>query len=91
MNTNVIGFYLVVINLVAFLMFGVDKSRARKHQWRVAERSLFLVALVGGSLGAICGMFFFRHKTKNWYFRLGLPLILLVQILLLAAVYYGRI
>ena len=91
MNTNVIGFYLVVINLVAFLMFGVDKSRARKHQWRVAERSLFLVALVGGSLGAICGMFFFRHKTKHWYFRLGLPLILLVQILLLAAVYYGRI
>lgn len=71
--------WLVLINLIAFAMFGMDKKRARKRQWRISEKGLFLSALLGGSIGAICGMQVFRHKTKHWYFRIGMPLILLLQ------------
>lgn len=72
--------YLVLINLAAFIAFGIDKSRARNHAWRIPEKTLFLLAAVGGSAGAILGMFFFRHKTRHLSFRIGLPVILLVQI-----------
>ena len=71
--------WLVLINLIAFAMFGMDKKRAKKGQWRISEKALFLSALLGGSIGAICGMQVFRHKTKHWYFRIGMPLILLLQ------------
>ncbi len=71
--------WLVLINLIAFAMFGMDKKRAKKGQWRISEKGLFLAALLGGSIGAICGMQLFRHKTRHWYFRIGLPLILLLQ------------
>ena len=77
---NALLLYLAVMNLVAFLTFGTDKGRAKKGAWRVRERTLFLLALLGGSIGAIAGMYFFHHKTKHWYFRFGLPAILLVQI-----------
>ncbi len=72
--------WLVLINLIAFVMFGDDKKRAKCGRWRIPERRLFLSALLGGSLGALAGMKLFRHKTKHWYFRLGIPLILLLQI-----------
>ena len=72
--------YLVLINLAAFMAFGIDKSRARHHAWRIPEKTLFLLAAVGGSIGALLGMFFFRHKTRHLSFRIGLPVILLVQI-----------
>lgn len=72
--------WLVLINLIAFVMFGDDKKRAKNGRWRIPERRLFLSALLGGSLGALAGMKLFRHKTKHWYFRLGIPLILLLQI-----------
>lgn len=72
--------YLVLINLAAFMAFGIDKSRARNHAWRIPEKTLFLLAAVGGSIGALLGMFFFRHKTRHLSFRIGLPVILLVQI-----------
>ena len=71
--------YLAAVNLAAFAVFGVDKRRARRGEWRVPERTLFLLALLGGSLGAICGMRVFYHKTRHWYFRWGLPAILLAQ------------
>ena len=72
--------YLVVISLIAFITFGVDKKRARKHGWRIPEKALFLLAILGGSIGAILGMLIFRHKTKKWYFRIGMPLILIAQV-----------
>jgi uncharacterized membrane protein YsdA (DUF1294 family) len=75
-----ITLWLVVINLVTFFVYGADKRRARRGDWRISERTLFLLPLLGGSVGALAGMFVFRHKTKHWYFRFGLPLILLVQI-----------
>ncbi len=71
--------YLLAVNLAAFITFGADKRRARRNEWRVPERTLFLLALAGGSLGAVCGMCAFHHKTKHWYFRFGLPAILLAH------------
>lgn len=72
--------YFVLINLVAWGLMGVDKHRAQKYEWRIPERTLFVVALLGGSLGAVLGMYLWRHKTKHWYFVIGMPLILAVQI-----------
>ena len=74
--------YLLIINLFAFILFKVDKTRAREHRWRISEKALFLSAILGGSIGAILGMFVFHHKTKHWYFRYGLPLILILQVVI---------
>lgn len=71
---------LAAVNLLAFVLMGVDKSKARRGAWRIPERVLFLAAIAGGSVGAIAGMFAFRHKTKHLRFMLGLPLILLLQL-----------
>ena len=72
---------LALVNLWAFGLMGFDKGRAkRRGARRVRERTLFLSALLGGSLGALLGMWAFRHKTKHWYFVWGLPAILLAQI-----------
>ena len=75
--------YLIVINIVALTLMGADKRKAKKHAWRISEKALFLSALAGGSVGALLGMLLFRHKTKHWYFVVGMPLILAVQLFLL--------
>ena len=80
--------YLAVINLVGFALMGIDKRRARRHQWRIPEKTLFLAALLGGSLGGILGMYTFRHKTRHWYFAVGFPVILVVQVIFAVAVKY---
>lgn len=59
---------------------GIDKSRARRRAWRIPEKTLFAVSLLGGSIGTWAGMYLFRHKTKHWYFVVGMPLILILQI-----------
>ena len=74
--------YLLIINLLGFLFMGADKHRAKKQQYRIPEKTLFLVAFLGGSLGTTAGMHLFRHKTKHWYFRIGMPAILLLHLLL---------
>lgn len=74
--------YLVIINLIAFLTFGADKRRARRDKRRVRESTLFLLAVLGGSAGALLGMYVFRHKTRHWYFCVGIPAILILQIAL---------
>ena len=74
--------YLVVINCTSFITMGVDKYKARKRTWRIPESTLFVLALIGGSLGSIIGMHLFHHKTRHWYFLYGMPAILIVQILL---------
>ena len=81
--------YFVIINIVAFVLMYEDKRRARKNLWRISERTLFTAALLGGSIGGLCGMYFFRHKTKHWYFRIGFPVILCAQIAL--AVWVGTV
>ena len=74
--------YLAVINIIGFALMGIDKKRAIRGAWRISESSLFLSALLGGSIGCILGMKLFRHKTKHWYFKYGMPTILLAQIAL---------
>ena len=74
--------WLAVINLIAFAVFGIDKKRAKKGQWRIPEKTLFLTALLGGSIGALLGMYIFHHKTKHWYFQIGIPAIMIAQIAL---------
>ncbi|MBE5891842.1 MAG: DUF1294 domain-containing protein [Lachnospiraceae bacterium] len=78
----IIIIYLAAINLVGFTLMGVDKRRAVKGAWRISEAALFLAAVLGGSIGSILGMRVFRHKTKHWYFKYGMPAILLAQIAL---------
>ena len=77
--------WLLCINLAAFALMGWDKRRAQTGGWRVKEATLFLTALLGGSAGAILGMQLFRHKTRHWYFKYGMPAILALQ--LIAAVW----
>ena len=79
--------YLIGINLAGFIIMGVDKKRAIRGAWRISEASLFLTALLGGSLGCILGMQHFRHKTKHWYFKYGMPAILVGQVLLFALLF----
>ena len=79
--------YLIGINLAGFIIMGVDKKRAIRGAWRISEASLFFTALLGGSLGCILGMQHFRHKTKHWYFKYGMPEILVVQVLLFALLF----
>lgn len=75
--------YLLVVNVAAFIMMAVDKRRAKRHAWRIAEAHLFLSAILGGSIGAWAGMYVFRHKTKHIRFVVGMPLIMFLQIVLI--------
>ena len=77
-----LALWLVCINAATFAVYGVDKRRARQGAWRVPEKTLFLLPLLGGSVGALAGMRVFHHKTKHWYFVWGIPLILLAQMAL---------
>lgn len=72
--------YLAAANLLGFASMGIDKYRAQNHKWRISEAMLFFFAIIGGSIGSIAGMHFFRHKTKHKAFTIGLPIILLIQI-----------
>lgn len=74
---------LVVMNAAAFVLMGIDKRRAKQGAWRIPEKTLFLVTALFGGLGGTLGMFMLRHKTKHWYFRLGFPALLIVQVVLL--------
>ncbi|MCD8248994.1 MAG: DUF1294 domain-containing protein [Lachnospiraceae bacterium] len=78
----IITVYFIIMNIIGFALMGVDKRKARKHLWRIPEKTLFLVSIIGGSVGTLLGMYVFHHKTKHWYFVVGMPLILALQILL---------
>ena len=80
---KIIMIYLVVCNLIAFISMYIDKKRAMEKKWRIPEKTLFLLAIMGGSLGSIAGMYTFSHKTRHWYFVVGMPVIFLVQVFLL--------
>ena len=78
--TKLILLYLLIVNAVAFLLMLVDKQSARKKLWRIPESTLLLSAAIGGSIGALAGMYTFRHKTRHLKFTLGVPAILIALI-----------
>ena len=78
--------YFISVNLLGFALMGIDKHKAKKRAFRIPEATLFLIALIGGSIGSIIGMYAFRHKTKHFSFVYGMPFILILQIILVAAI-----
>ena len=76
-------YYLIVINVVTFLVYGIDKWKAKQGSWRISEATLLILAVIGGSIGALLGMKVWRHKTMHKKFKYGLPLILIIQIILI--------
>lgn len=74
--------YLAVVNILGFALMGIDKSKAKKQQWRISEANLLLSAAIGGSIGSYVGMQTFRHKTKHIKFTLGVPAIMIIQAVL---------
>ena len=81
---NITLAYLLAINVAAFLVYGIDKLKAKHAKWRISEATLLLLAAVGGSIGAWMGMKVWHHKTLHMKFRYGVPIILLLQIALIA-------
>ena len=80
---NALLYYLIVINILTFAVYGIDKWKARQGSWRISEATLLLLAVIGGTIGALFGMQVWRHKTMHLKFKYGLPLILLAQIALM--------
>lgn len=81
--------YVIVINIIGFSIMWIDKRRSKNHKWRVPEKRLWLVAIIGGSIGSIIGMHLFRHKTKHTLFLIGMPLILIIQLILMLLWFIG--
>lgn len=88
MGWKVLLAWLLIINLFGFIQMFADKRRAKKNEWRIPEKRLFLVAAIGGSIGSILGMQVFRHKTKHKSFVIGMPAILVAQAVLAGVVWY---
>ncbi len=80
----IIPAYFILINIVAFILYGVDKKKAEKGLWRIPEATLFLFCILGGPLGGLLGMKVFHHKTKKWYFAIFVPVILILWIVAVA-------
>ena len=85
----VLVIYFLLVNLLGFYSMYSDKLRAKQRAFRIPEATLFGIALIGGSIGCIAGMYVFRHKTRHWYFVYGMPLILILQIALIVLILNG--
>lgn len=83
-----IGIYILGINLIGFILMAIDKSKARRSKWRIPEATLFLFAIFGGSLGSLLGMKVFRHKTQKPAFYIGMPLILVIQVVAILVILF---
>ena len=89
MTSNLFYCCLIVLNIVTFVVYGIDKWKAMKGRWRISEFTLLLLAVIGGSIGALLGMRVWHHKTKHLKFKYGVPLILLAQLALLYFIQYN--
>lgn len=83
----IIVIYLVIMNLLGFILMGADKRKAKLGKWRIPEKTFFIVSILGGSLGTWLGMYAFRHKTRHWYFVVFMPLIFAVHIVLAIVIF----
>lgn len=88
MTNQIIAYYLIIINIMTFLVYGIDKWKARKAMWRVREASLFMLAVLGGSIGARLGMKVWHHKTQHKKFRYGIPAIIIIQLVIIGYFLY---
>ncbi len=79
--------YLVLMNSCGFLLFGIDKNKARNHTWRIPEQSLFIVSAMGGCYGSLIAMYLFHHKTRKTMFRFGIPFLCIVWIVIIVLMY----
>ena len=86
--TRIVAYYLICINIMTFLVYGIDKWKARNGKWRISEATLLLLAVIGGSIGAWAGMSVWHHKTLHKKFRYGVPLILIIQVALIIYMLY---
>ena len=86
--TRIVAYYLICINILAFLVYGIDKWKARNGKWRISEATLLLLAVIGGSIGAWAGMSVWHHKTLHKKFRYGVPMILIIQVALIIYMLY---
>ena len=84
---EVVAYFLVGINILAFIVYGIDKWQAAHGRWRIPESTLLGLAVIGGSIGALIGMKVWHHKTKHKKFVLGLPAILLIQLIILSSIF----
>nr|WP_123610483.1 DUF1294 domain-containing protein [Mobilisporobacter senegalensis] len=82
--------YIIIINCIGFAIMGYDKQRAKRHEWRVKERTIFAIGYFGGCLGILLGMSTFRHKTKHKKFVYGIPFILFLQLLIIAIIFHSK-
>lgn len=82
-------YYYIIINIIAFLIYGIDKRKAIKKKWRISEKTLLGISFLGGSMGSILAMFIFKHKTKHYQFLILVPLSSLIHIYLIYHFYYG--
>lgn len=78
-----IFYYLIFVNIIAFIMYAIDKRKAIKNKWRISEFTLLMIAFVGGSIGALLGMYGLRHKTKHWKFKIFVPLFIVLHVFLI--------
>ena len=85
-QTKIVVGYVLTMTVIGFLSMYIDKRKAIKHQWRIPEKTLFIIAILGGSIGSNLGMTICRHKTKHWYFVIGMPVILILQIIIVIGV-----
>jgi len=81
--TEYIVLYFLIINIIGLFIMRVDKQRAIKHQYRISEQTLWIIAIVGGAIGAAIGMNMFRHKTKHLSFKMGFPLLAIIDLFLI--------
>ena len=89
--TNIILYYLLAVNIATFLLYGIDKYKAKKNQWRISEATLLTMAAIGGSIGAWTGMRIWHHKTMHKKFKYGIPLIIILQVALVAYLHKNNI
>lgn len=80
--------YFLIINCIGFIIMKIDKFKAKHHLYRISEKALFTVAIIGGSLGVWLGMYLFHHKTKHWYFVWGIPMIVIIQMIIIYKLHF---
>ena len=89
-STNLLYIYVAAINVVTFFVYGLDKSKAKAGQWRIPEAHLIFLAVIGGSVGALLGMQVFHHKTRKPKFKIGVPAILIIQLIIVYFIFSGK-